>query len=123
MRRQQPSRSRLSFVVALIVGLLGAVPAFASAEYVTDGSFETGLSGSPAWASSSSNYVTSLCDFASCGTGGGPMIPRTGAVFAWFGGTSNLEIGSASQDVTVPAGRPTVLSFWFKTSMPRAGTT
>lgn len=112
----------LAATTAVTVGLLVAQPASA-AEYVTDGSFETGLSSPSVWTSTSSNFGTSICDAAACGTGGGPMVPRTGNVFTWFGGTSSAETGSVSQNVTVPAGRPTVLSFWLKASAPHTGTT
>lgn len=123
MRRLRPARSLLSTALAATIGLLALQPAVASAEYVTDGSFETGLSGSSAWSSTSTNFGTTFCNAADCGNGGGAMIPRTGTVLAWFGGTASLETASVTQDVTVPAGRPTVLSFWLKTSAPRTGTT
>lgn len=122
MRISARSFRAVTTAAAATLGLLVAQPASA-AEYVTDGSFETTLGSSANWTSTSGNFGTSFCDAAGCGTAGGSMIPRTGSVFAWFGGTPNAETGSVSQNVTVPAGRATVLSFWLKTSGPRTGTT
>jgi hypothetical protein len=74
---------------------------------VQDGSFEAG-SPNPVWDEKSTNFGTPLCDEASCGTGGGTAGPRTGAWWAWFGGTPNPEDGAVQQTVNIPAGAATL---------------
>jgi hypothetical protein len=63
---------------------------------ITDGSFEAGIT-NPNWASTSTNFGTVLCD-ASCGGVG----PRTGTIWAWFGGAAgNGETGTLTQSLTI----------------------
>jgi hypothetical protein len=79
---------------------------------IVDGSFELGPT-SPAWAQSSTNFGTPLCNAAGCGLGGGTG-PRTGTWWAWFGGTTTaFEVATASQSVIIPVGVAT-LTFWFE---------
>jgi len=51
------------------------------------------------WMEYSTNFITPLCTFASCGNGGGTAAPRTGAVWAWFGGAPIYEHASLRQSV------------------------
>lgn len=81
--------------------------------YVADCGFETGASHTPGWTSTSTNFGTVFCSTNGCGTAGGPMVPRSGTWFGWFGGTSLAEAGTASQVVTLPSGQPMTLSFWY----------
>ncbi len=113
----------LTTLAALALGLLAAHPAAASAEYVADGSFEAALHGSQEWSNGSNHFVTVICDAPTCGDANQSMVPRTGAAFTWFGGTADVESAFISQQVTVPAGRPTVLSFWVRAGAPRFGST
>jgi len=101
----------ISLFVVCIAFVAISQPLFAQTNYINDGGFELGIS-SPQWNASSTNFGTPLCDL-SCGTGGGSAVPRTGNIFAWFGGTSNLEIGSLDQTITIPSGA-SELHFWFK---------
>ena len=54
-------------------------------QLIQDGSFEAG-SPNPFWTESSTNFLTPLCTLADCGDGLGTAGPRTGLVWAWFGG-------------------------------------
>jgi hypothetical protein len=78
-----------------------------SADVVRDGSFEAGTP-NPFWDEMSTNFGTPLCSIAGCGVAGA----RTGAWWAWFGGTTVYEAGSLSQSVTIPSGGAATLSFW-----------
>ncbi len=87
-----------------------AVPAAPDSctQVIQDGSFEAG-SPSPAWTEASTNFGTPLCTVATCGSGGGTALPRTGTWWVWFGGYSaGTEIGSVSQSVTLQAGTATL---------------
>jgi hypothetical protein len=91
--------------------LLSASVAFGQTEALNDGSFEGGTPNS-AWAESSTNFTTPLCD-VNCGNCGGPCAPNTGSWYAWFGGIGSLELGTLDQNFTVPAGATNVsFSMW-----------
>jgi subtilisin-like proprotein convertase family protein len=93
----------------------GFDPAAASCtptQLLADTSFEASLSGSGPWDSNSTNFGTALCDIGGCGTGGGTATPRTGDVWAWFGGIAAEEIASVTQSVTIPAGGTRFLNFY-----------
>jgi len=79
-------------------------------EVLADGSFEAGTP-SPFWSEASTNFGTTLCTVAACGTGTGTG-PRTGLWWSWFGGIAAYEAGSLSQSVTIPSGGPATLTFW-----------
>lgn len=74
-----------------------------------DGGFEAG-SPNPFWTEASTNFGTPICN-AACGLNG----QRSGAWWSWFGGTTNFEIGSVSQDIVLAA-QDTTLSFWLRSS-------
>src|SRR5262245_36568433 len=71
-----------------------------TSNFVADGSFEAGI-GAGTWTESSTNFGTPLCD-SLCGSNGGTG-PRTGSIFAWFGGVDAFEEGSLEQSLTIPA--------------------
>jgi uncharacterized repeat protein (TIGR01451 family) len=75
-----------------------------------DGGFESGTP-SPSWTELSTNFGTPLCTLAQCGNGGGTAAPRTGAWWAWFGGTAVAEAASLTQTVVLPTGAAR-LRFW-----------
>ena len=82
-----------------------------AANVVQDGSFEAG-SPNPFWTEASSVFGSPLCTIADCGTGTGTG-PRTGTWWVWFGGAgANVEVGSVTQSVTMPAGGVATLAFW-----------
>jgi hypothetical protein len=72
-----------------------------STDLVADGGFEDGILTGP-WTEFSTNFGTPLCDSA-CGSNGGTG-PRTGNIFAWFGGIASFEEGSLEQAVTLEVG-------------------
>ncbi|HEX6304984.1 MAG TPA: S8 family serine peptidase [Anaerolineales bacterium] len=78
---------------------------------LADPSFEA-YTPNPYWTEASSNFGTPLCTTAGCGDGGGTTGPRSGNVWAWFGGTASDETASLEQTVTVPPGT-TSLQFYF----------
>ncbi len=82
------------------------------ANLLQDPGFETSLGSTAYWEQSSTNFGSPLCNDDSCGTAGGSAGPRTGSIWAWFGGTANTEAASLSQAVTIPAGAWT-LEFYF----------
>src|ERR1043166_3833230 len=90
-------------------------PASPQAQLINDGSFENGGIPSSTWdPETSTNFGTPLCDFASCGNGGGASPPRTGLIWAWFGGIAAPETATLGQSVTIPAGGPATLHFWMR---------
>ena len=83
---------------------------------ISDGGFENGGIPSTIWNNpqTSTNFGTPLCDFASCGNGGGASPPRTGLVWSWFGGIAAPETATLGQDVTIPSGGSAALHFWMR---------
>jgi subtilisin family serine protease len=72
---------------------------------IQDGSFELGTA-TPHWTQGSTHFGTPLCN-AICGGDG----PRTGAYWAWFGGTLQAEQGFLQQQKRIAPG-PKQLTFW-----------
>src|SRR6476660_4779403 len=77
---------------------------------VADPSFEASYLSTTYWQQFSTNFGTPLCIIADCTNGNGTAGPRTGSVWAWFGGANfanpNLvspEIGDIYQNVTFPS--------------------
>ena len=87
------------------ITLLAAMAvSFGANAQIVDGGFEAGI-GAGTWNEASTNFGTPLCTAALCGTGGGAALPRTGDVYAWFGGSGDAtEIGSVDQDANVTSG-------------------
>ncbi len=56
------------------------------------------------WLETSTNFGTPLCTIADCTNGAGTAGPRTGSVWAWFGGTTKDEAASLTQTVVFPTG-------------------
>ena len=106
------------------ITLLAAMAvSFGAAGQVTDGSFEAGI-GAGTWTEASSTFGTPLCTAVECGNGGGPAVPRTGDVFAWFGGSGEAtEIGSVAQDVNIPMGTTANLLVYVKIASTGNGST
>ena len=84
-------------------------------DIIRDGGFETGGIPSTIWNNpqTSTNFGTPLCDLAGCGNGAGASPPRTGAIWAWFGGATSAETATLGQSVTIPAGTAS-LRFWMR---------
>lgn len=97
------------------ITLLAAMAvSFGATAQIVDGSFEAGI-GAGTWTEASATFGTPLCTAAACGTGGGAAIPRTGDVFAWFGGSgSATEIASVAQDANIPSGTSANLLVYVK---------
>ncbi len=96
-------RNAVLFLV-VVAGICCAQPVGAAfTNLLQDPGFEA-YTPNPYWAETSTNFGTPLCTSGACGTGGGTTGPRTGAVWAWFGGTAAYEAGSLSQTVTIPTG-------------------
>lgn len=88
-----------------------------SAQVLADSSLETsGPSNSP-WSSTSSNFGSSFCDAADCGNCGGPCVPNTGSWFAWFGGTTNAEVGTITQEFNATIAGVGTLTYYLKVPM------
>jgi uncharacterized repeat protein (TIGR01451 family) len=84
-------------------------------DVIVDGGFENGGIPSTFWdPETSTNFGTPLCDNASCGTGGGASPPRTGLIWAWFGGIPAPETATLGQTVTLAAGATVNLNFWMR---------
>ena len=82
---------------------------------ILDGGFEAGGIPSAIWnPETSTNFGTPLCDVPSCGTAGGAAPPRTGAIWAWFGGIPAAETATIGQTVTIPVGTFVFLNFWMR---------
>ncbi|MCC6840144.1 MAG: T9SS type A sorting domain-containing protein [Flavobacteriales bacterium] len=92
---------------------------FGATAQITDGSFEAGI-GAGTWTEASVNFGTPLCNAAACGTGGGAAVPRTGEVFAWFGGLGDAsEMASVDQSAFIPSGTTANLLVYVK--IPASG--
>ena len=98
---------------------------------VPDPSFEASYNvPTPIWGQESTNFGSPLCnpDPAACGNGGGTAGPRTGNIWAWFGGVDftepgrvSPEIGQVYQDVTFPSCGGATLQFYFWIGQAPAG--
>lgn len=82
---------------------------------ILDGGFEAGGVPSTIWnfPQTSTNFGTPLCDFSICGDGSGTAPPRTGLVWAWFGGIPQPETATLGQNLTIPVGTAE-LRFWMR---------
>jgi len=79
---------------------------------IQDPSFEA-YTPNPYWTEYSYNFGTPLCTIDDCGDGAGTAGPRSGDVWAWFGGTLyRYEEGYVVQNVIIPVGANT-LEFYF----------
>lgn len=83
---------------------------------IVDGSFEAGIP-NPNWEETSTNFDTPLCTDAACGDGAGPgdpptAAPRTGTIWAWFGGLPGNEVGTLSQQLTISNDSTATLQFY-----------
>jgi len=85
---------------------------FGTVDVVTDGGFELGTPNS-AWEEASDAFGTPICDEGGCGLGGGTG-PNSGTFWVWFGGVEAGDIGSVSQDVTIPVGSSAELRFFLE---------
>jgi subtilisin-like proprotein convertase family protein len=84
-------------------------------EGIVDGGYETGGIPSTTWdPETSTNFGTPLCDIPSCGTGAGTAPPRTGDIWAWFGGIPAPETATIGQTVTIPVNSSATLTFWLR---------
>ena len=86
----------------------GAIPAACTpGNIIVDGSFETtnpNTMVNPSWATTSTQFGTSLCSFAYCGNESSEAAPRTGTFWSWFGSVTGIdpEVATMSQSVTFP---------------------
>lgn len=104
----------------LLILFAGALSLHTSAQVLADPSLEaSGPSNSP-WSSTSSTFGTSFCDASSCGTCGGPCVPNTGSWYAWFGGTTNAEIGTVAQGFNATTAGVGTLTYYLKVPMKGA---
>ena len=84
-----------------------------AANIIRDPSFEAAYNSTANWEQFSTNFGTPLCILADCGNGAGSAGPRSGSVWAWFGGTSApMEQSGLAQLVTLPSCGAT-LKFYF----------
>ena len=65
----------------------------------------------PFWGTSSTQFGSSLCSQALCGSISS-ATPRSGTYWAWFGGTDGPETGTVSQTVTIPSGGSATLHYY-----------
>jgi Calx-beta domain len=99
----------LSVVTLLAAGALSTSPADTDhrgdepqgscTQRVQDGGFETGTP----WTQSSTNFPP-ICNFSTCGNGGGTTGPVSGQGWVWFGGSPFHEQASVTQNVLLPVG-------------------
>lgn len=86
----------------------------AQAQVLVDTDLELTGGGGGQWGSTSTNFGTVMCDAGTCGTCGGPCVPRSGTYYAWFGGTTSAEIGTLSQTFNVGTAGVGQLDFYLK---------
>ncbi|MBK9603265.1 MAG: S8 family serine peptidase [Anaerolineales bacterium] len=75
------------------------------------------------WVEASANSVTPLCTVTDCLNGNGIAGPRTGSVWAWFGGATKAESIVLSQPVVFPAGTANLRFYLWITKADAAQTT
>ena len=73
----------------------------------------TGPITNPFWSSTSTNFGTSLCSAALCGSVPS-AAPRTGTFWTWFGGVNGPETGRISQTRTIPSGGSATLHYYLR---------
>jgi hypothetical protein len=103
-------------VVAFASVSLIASSSASAAEILLDGGFEAATGNplnSPSWVEADSAVGSPLCENGICSTGGGTAPPRTGLIWAWFGGVGGPHTGSLAQTVTIPVGTAT-LTYYFR---------
>lgn len=88
-----------------------AVTILAAPRLVRDGGFEAGVDGT-SWVHGSSNFGSPLCDPPSCGT---DAAPRSGAFWAWFGGTTAAETAFVEQTGVIGPDQRTLRFFLWTT--------
>ena len=103
---------KLLFSVFVLLSLLLAPAGRADAltNLVQDPSLEAAYTSTALWKQASTNSDTPLCTVNDCGNGAGTAGPRTGTVWAWFGGIDFMndpesispEVGDLYQNVTFP---------------------
>jgi hypothetical protein len=84
-----------------------------SGNFLSDPSFEESYGSTYYWGQSSTNFDTPLCTLYDCGDGAGTAGPRTGNVWAWFGGTTAYEQAELYQFVPFPSCTSATLQFYF----------
>ena len=114
-------RLHYSLVIAAVIFLTfyaadAQTPTCTPTNIISDGGFEAGGIPSTIWndPQTSTNFGTPLCSEATCGTGSGAAPPRSGLIWAWFGGIPLPETSTLGQDVSIPAGVPASLHFWMR---------
>src|SRR5258708_23536803 len=102
--------------------LVGSAPltSLSGTNLLQDPSFEASFGSTTYWQQFSTNFGTPLCSVAVCGTGIN-AAPRSGSVWAFFGGVDftvsgmiSPEIGDIYQNVTFPSCVASLqFYFWF----------
>jgi len=98
------------------------IGASAQTQVLLDTDLELSGPGGAPWSSTSTNFGTVMCDQAGCGTCGGPCVPNSGSWYAWFGGTTNPEVGTITQTFTVATAGTGYIGFQLKVPMKGAST-
>jgi hypothetical protein len=116
-------RGARTFAAAALLLLFFSLPVWSAGtctEFVNDGSFEDETT-FMWWKQTSTTFESPLCDLDMCGY----SLARTGAWWAWFGGTDATprkpEVGTLEQIMTFPAGGSIPLKFHLWTE--ESGTT
>ena len=114
--KQLPAGSLRSHLPQALAPAQGA----AAANIIQDPSFEAAYNTINVWGQFSTNFGTPLCIVADCGDGAGTATPRSGAVWAWFGGVPDgLEQSGVTQSVTLPScGATLKFYFWIGRAAP-----
>jgi len=109
----KPRRSITVLGLLLLAGILLPADSAAGAEVVKDGSFEStpASQDNPNW---DEGWVVfpPICDFETCGEGGGTVGPHSGKNWVWFGGSLGPEEQFVSQEVTIARGPVATLTFY-----------
>lgn len=95
---------------SLIIGPQACTPGNKLQDSGFEASTGTATITNPFWGSTSTQFITSLCSEAVCGSVSS-AVPRNGTYWAWFGGITGPESGTVSQTVTIPAGATATLNY------------
>ena len=89
---------------------------------IQDPGFEASFGSEQYWEQSSTWFSTPLCTLAACGNGSGTARPRTGSVWSWFGGVSQLNESASLEQYNIPfPACGAKLQFYFWIGAARSG--
>ncbi|WP_341906467.1 T9SS type A sorting domain-containing protein [Fluviicola taffensis] len=110
----------MKHLLLFIFGTILSSGIYAQTQLLADTSLEASGPNNSPWSSTSTNFGTSFCDAAGCGTCGGPCVPNSGSWYAWFGGTTSAETGTIAQGFNATTAGSGTLTYFMKVPLKGA---